>query len=107
MEAWISNEYDAPDLLSWQDFAGGVRQSLREVMKSAPRGSTTAVVTSGGPIGISVQTVLQAPQLEAAKLNWRVYNASLTRFTFSGARISLDQFNAIPHLTEAKWRTYR
>ncbi|MEL7371352.1 MAG: histidine phosphatase family protein [Myxococcota bacterium] len=107
MEAWIDGAYDDPKLPSWPHFSTGVRDALQRAMKEAPKGSTTVVVTSGGPIGIAVQSVLRAPEQEAARLNWRVYNASLTRFTFSGARVSLDQFNAIPHLSNARLRTYR
>ena len=107
MEAWIDGRYDGEGLISWKDFSGGVSAAIQTIMSEAPRGSTTVVVTSGGPIGVATQTVLRAPQLEAARLNWRVYNASITRFTFSGRRVSLDQFNAIPHLTTPEVRSYR
>lgn len=107
MDAWVHGEYDAPDLLTWSKFSGGVRAALQTAMSSAPKSSTVVAVTSGGPIGVAVQSVLQAPQIQAAKLNWRVYNASLTRFTFSGARVSFDQFNAMAHLADPKVRTYR
>ena len=72
----------------------------------APRGADVAVFTSGGPVGVAVQTVLEAPELKAAELNWRVNNASVTRFTFSGPRISLDAFNDIGHLGR-DMRTFR
>ncbi len=107
MDAWIAGHYEGPDLLSWPEFSARVKGALKEIMSAAPRSSTSVVVTSGGPIGVAVQSVLQAPDREAARLNWRVYNASMTRFTFSGARISLDQFNAIPHLRDPAERTYR
>jgi broad specificity phosphatase PhoE len=57
------------------------------------------VFTSGGPIGVCVQRVLEAPRSMALKLNWRVKNCSLTEFVFSSGRISLESFNALPHLT--------
>ena len=107
MDAWIAGRYDAPELTTWASFSGGVVASFREIARAAPKSSTSVVVTSGGPIGVAVQSVLRAPDLEAAHLNWRVYNASFTRFTFSGTRVSLDQFNAIPHLTSAETRSYR
>ena len=107
MDAWIDGAYDAPELTTWSRFSSGVTEAFAEIMKSAPRSSTSVVVTSGGPIGIAVQTVLQAPARQAARLNWRVYNASLTRFTFSGPRITMDQFNAIPHLVDPAQRSYR
>ena len=67
-------------------------------MRRNDSGKTVAVFTSGGPIGVSVQSALEAPDLKAAELNWRVYNCSVTQFTFSGERISLDAFNGTAHL---------
>jgi len=101
MERWIARAY--PDdgtegLLPWEGFSGGVRDAFGDIMAGAGSGENVAVFTSGGPIGISVQTVLGAPEQAAADLNWRVHNGSVTSFTFSGSRISLDCFNATAHL---------
>ena len=46
------------------------------------------------------QTVLKAPAAAALELNWRIRNASLTTLLFSGPRLSLDGFNALPHLAD-------
>ena len=108
MRAWIEEAYplDAVDLPRWRDFSGGVRATLRRIMADSPRGADVAIFTSGGPVGVAVQTVLEAPELKAAELNWRVNNASVTRFTFSGSRISLDAFNDVAHL-DPQMRTFR
>ena len=63
-----------------------------------PGSRRVAVFTSGGPIGVAVMTALGAPDRRALELNWRTRNASLTHFLFSGGKISLDGFNATPHL---------
>jgi broad specificity phosphatase PhoE len=109
MERWIAADYPAEGsegLLRWSEFSTGVRDAFREIMASAHSGQDIAVFTSGGPVGISVQTVLRAPDQAAAELNWRVHNGSYTRFTFSGSRVSLDAFNATAHLT-SELLTYR
>jgi hypothetical protein len=54
-----------------------------------------------------VQNVLNAPERSALEINWRVRNCSLTEFTFSRDRVSLDSFNAIPHLDDPALQTYR
>ena len=51
-----------------------------------------------------MQTVLRAPEPMAIELNWRIRNCSLTEFLFSGDRVSLDAFNATPHLGEVTYR---
>jgi len=107
MARWVANDYGDVDVpVSWQTFSGSVRTALRDVMSSAGRGKTVAVFTSGGPVAISVQTILQAPEIKAAELNWRVHNCSVTRYTFSGERVSLDAFNDVSHLP-VDMHTYR
>jgi broad specificity phosphatase PhoE len=101
MQRWIKGDYNRGDsLMTWKEFSGAVRTALAEAMQMSGSGKTVALFTSGGPIGISVQTALDAPELQAAKLNWRVYNCSVTRFTFSGERVSMDAFNETAHLPQ-------
>lgn len=103
---WVRGTGKATLPIDWSTFADGARSTLRRIMRAAGRGATVAAFTSGGPIGISVQTVLEAPDLKALELNWRIHNASVTRYAFSGARVSLDRFNDTRHLPIALL-TYR
>ena len=104
---WISGDhpgYEPP--VSWISWSGGVRDAFHDVLKRAGRGTTTALFTSGGVVAVAMQTILEAPAPKAADLSWRIYNASVTRFTFSGDRISLDCFNDVAHLSPPQL-TYR
>lgn len=92
--------------VTWREWSDEVRDGLRAVLSSAGRGTNTALFTSGGVMAVTVQTVLEAPPAKAAELNWRVYNAAVTRYAFSGARITLDCFNDVSHLSPAQL-TYR
>jgi broad specificity phosphatase PhoE len=83
----------------WEAFQQRVRRALNEILEASASGARVAVVTSGGPIATAVQTVLDAPPSKVIEINWRVRNCSLTEFLFTRARISLDLFNAVPHLT--------
>jgi broad specificity phosphatase PhoE len=104
---WVLGNYGDADVpVSWKSFSEGVRVALREVMSNSGSGKTIALFTSGGPVAVSVQTILQAPDIKAAELNWRVYNCSVTRYTFSGQRVSLDTFNDVAHLP-VDMHTYR
>jgi hypothetical protein len=40
----------------------------------------------------------------AMELNWRIRNCSLTELIFTRSRVSLDVFNATPHLEEVTFR---
>lgn len=103
---WVAADYgDFEPAVTWQTWSGGAREALAEVVNGGS-GRSVAVFTSGGIVGLSVQTALGAPHGTAADLSWRVLNASVTRYTFSGGRVSLDRFNDVAHL-DVKQLTYR
>ncbi|WP_161881645.1 histidine phosphatase family protein [Deinococcus alpinitundrae] len=93
-----------PDLESWADFQARVQASARDLLRLS--GATVLAFTSGGVIGSVVAGVLKAPPSTALALNWRVKNASITRLTYGGGRVSLDTFNETGHLPEElrSWR---
>ena len=100
LESWINNDTKEVNLsISWKDWSNGVRNVIDDIQSQAKSGELIGVFTSGGPIGVFVQTVLDAPEIKAAELNWRVYNCSVTKFTFSAERFSLDQFNDVSYLS--------
>jgi broad specificity phosphatase PhoE len=106
MLAWARGDVGAAGVESWPMFRARVREALQRVMNGPPN-RRIAVFTSGGPIGLTVQTALQAPDRMFLDLNWRVRNCSLTEFVFSGDRFTLDSFNAVPHLDDMSLWTYR
>ena len=107
MRFYIAGDYESDGFETWRQFHDRVIGALAHIRSQDRRGRRVAVFTSGGPIGVSVQTTLEAPEQQAGELNWRVHNASVTLFTFRADRISLDQFNSIAHLTTEELRTYR
>ncbi len=104
---WVQGDVTTGDIEPFADFDARVRDALKQIISGPGSGRCIAVFTSGGPIGLCVQSVLRAPPITALELNWRVQNASLTQFTFSSGRVSLDFFNSIAHLTDRSLRTYR
>jgi len=105
MSAWESGAVGHPDVEPFASFHARVREALSEITS---RGGSrrVLVVTSGGPIGVVVQEVLEAPARSALRVNWRVRNASLTECLFSEQRISLEYFNSVEHL-DSSLRTFR
>jgi broad specificity phosphatase PhoE len=104
MPQWIAGTLQAPGLESFREFRERVDGALRRILDADRPSRRVAVFTSAGPIGIAVQTALKAPEAMAIELNWRIRNCSLTEFVFTRGRVSLDSFNAIPHLNEATFR---
>jgi len=104
MPRWLAGTLAAPGLETWTAFRERVSNALREILTARGSNRRVVVFTSAGPIAVAVQSVLRAPEAAALELNWRIRNCSLTEFLFSGARVSLDSFNATPHLAEVTYR---
>jgi broad specificity phosphatase PhoE len=105
MEAWLAGQATHPAVEPWAAFRQRVQAALQAILER-PGSRRVAVFTSGGPIGLAVVTALGASDRQALALNWRLRNASLTTFLYSPGRLSLDTFNATPHLLPAD-ETYR
>ena len=104
-DSYLLGETAHPQVETWAEFRGRVQAALDTILRSEG-GSTVLAFTSGGVIGSVVAGVLDAPERSVLKLNWRVRNASVTRLTFGGGRVSLDSFNETAHLPAAllSWR---
>lgn len=104
---WVCGAVLAPDVESFRDFHARVRRGLKRATNDAPSGSRVAVFSSGGAISVSIQLAAQAVEAMVIEFNWRIRNCALNEFVFSKDRLTLDSFNAIPHLDDPKFHTYR
>ena len=106
MEKWMAgDDQENRECESFADFHARVLRGLRSIQEG-PSNRNVVLFTSGGPIGVLVQTALGAPARSFADVNWRVRNCSISEFVFSRERLSLDSFNGVGHL-EASLRTFR
>jgi broad specificity phosphatase PhoE len=106
MLAWLEAEAPAEGVEPWPVFRDRVSGAIQRLM-AGPSGRRVAVFTSGGPIGLSVQLAMKAPERSFLEVNWRVRNCSVTELVFTRDRLTLDSFNCIAHLDEPELRTYR
>jgi broad specificity phosphatase PhoE len=104
---WLRGALEAEGVEPWSAFRARVQDAFKHILTREGSGRRVAVFTSGGVIGLAVQLALQAPESKALEINWRIRNCSLTEFTFSRTRLSLDSFNTLPHLDDPALRTYR
>ncbi len=103
---WLEDRLRYDGFEPFSAFQQRMRAAMLEV-QNGPGNRRVAVFTSGGPIGLCVQTALSAPDRSFLDINWRVRNCSLTEFTFSKNRFTLDSFNNLPHLETSTLLTYR
>lgn len=104
MPQWIAGMLQVPGLETWHAFRERVQRGFRSIFETDGPSRRVVVFTSAGPIGVVVQTVVGAKEPMAIELNWRIRNCSLTEFVFTRSRVSLDSFNATPHLDEVTFR---
>ena len=82
----------------WGDFKRRVFRSVDQIMAANTGGRKVLVSTSGGVIALALQRVLGFSDQQAIATNWMVHNSSVTRVRYGGGRVSLLQFNSLPHL---------
>jgi broad specificity phosphatase PhoE len=106
MTCWLEGTIEADSVEPWPAFQCRISRAIERLL-AGPPSRRIAIFTSGGPIGFTVQCALQAPARSFLDVNWRVRNTSITEFVFDRSRLTLDCFNAIPHLDEVSLWTYR
>jgi broad specificity phosphatase PhoE len=104
---WVAGKVEAPGVESWKAFQERVGGGLRRITDSDARGRSVAAFTSVGAITVSLQLSVDCGDRAAFDMGWRVRNCSITDFVFSRDRLTLDGFNAFPHLEDPALWTYR
>lgn len=104
---WVEGKLGADGVESWAEFSERVRRGFLGLMAGEGRGRRIAAFSSVGAITVCLKAALGCDDSKALDLGWRIRNASVTDFVFSGSRVTLEGFNAIPHLEDNELWTYR
>ncbi|WP_322012917.1 histidine phosphatase family protein [Paraburkholderia sp. J12] len=81
---------------TWRQFQARVEAARHAIQHSG--GKRVLVVSSGGPISVFAQQVLEAPPAAAIALNMQIRNSSVCQYVFNESAMSLVSFNSLPHL---------
>lgn len=99
---WIRGELkpsaEDVDFEPWADFQSRVYGAIDAIMEQHRGGARVAISTSGGVIAMALQRVLQFPDQAVITTNWMVRNSSVSRVKYGQGKVSLTQFNSLPHL---------
>jgi broad specificity phosphatase PhoE len=105
VRAWIEGRYPFEGE-SWPAFAGRVRSALADVTSALTR--RTAVFTSATPVGICVASLFgSSAPMHIMRLAGAAVNTNFTVLDIRDGEASLACFNAFPHLSEPRLRTFR
>lgn len=97
MGRWVGGEYDDEYAETWTDFRARVITALDDLIEYAD-GGDMLVSTSGGPIAVIAQHLLQLTDRKTLEMNSVIANSSVSRVLYSGSRRSLAVFNNFSHL---------
>jgi broad specificity phosphatase PhoE len=107
VKLWVADQVAAPGIESWPEFCKRVARGMKRILGGGPRGRSVAAFSSVGAITVCLRSALGCPDLAALDLGWRLRNCAITDFVFSGDRVTLEGFNAYPHLEDPAMWTYR
>ncbi len=106
VQAWIEGRYEF-DGETWSQFRRRILEALEALRRRHGRGQKIAVFTSATPMAVVAAAAVGAPDSSIMKLAGVTYNSAMTTVRLEPAETTLFQFNATPHLTEARLRSFR
>lgn len=99
--ATLTLDIDLPDHQDWQSFKSAVKAALEQIMTESGRGVTVGAFTSGGTISAITGYALEMQnEARIIEMNDAVINTSISDFKYSDGRLSMRQFNRVPHLPQ-------
>jgi broad specificity phosphatase PhoE len=96
VERWISGNHDNEYATKWPQFRLNVLQALHALDEN--KAQTIWAFTSGGPIAVIANAILEAPVAQTFTLSWSLVNTSLTKLRLGRNGPSIVTYNAWPHL---------
>ncbi|MEO9216519.1 MAG: histidine phosphatase family protein [Rhodanobacter sp.] len=97
---WISGTHDAEYRCSWTQFRANALAALQALNGHAAR--TIWTFTSGGPIAVIANALLDAPPAQAFRLSWPLVNTGMTQLRPGSRGATLITYNTWPHLQPAE-----
>lgn len=107
MMDWATGRIGSYGQESWSDFRKRAAQALGRLTDAeADAGSeVVAAFTSGGLIGAMVAHLLAGSDRLSMQLSFQLRNTAITELRFTGGRVALNRFNALPHLRDPALET--
>jgi broad specificity phosphatase PhoE len=96
LQLWSEDRLPGRVPETWRQFQARIEGARLAIQRAG--GRRVLVVSSGGPIAVFAQQILQAPAAAAIALNLQIRNSSVCQYVFNDTAMSLVSFNSLPHL---------
>jgi broad specificity phosphatase PhoE len=108
MIRWLRGDFEPQGVESWPQLRARVLSCVETMTALCEPDTRIVAFTSVGPVAVLLQRALGLDDAASYRLAWRLRNTALTSFQFDGrGALSLDVFNALPHLRDPKDWTLR
>jgi len=104
---WADGKLPLEGIEPWADFSARVQRGLAKFPENGNHGQRIAIFSSGGPVGVAMQSALNLSTEATLKAAWMVRNCAYSEFLFSAGRFTLSSYNATPHFTDPEFLTHR
>ena len=107
MQAWINKEIQPENLPSFEVFKNNILAVMHHIQNN--HSGNVLVVSSGGPISITMAHLLGCNTSGAIELNLRLRNSAISEVHYHPKKLSVISFNTLPHLAncpQEQWWTY-
>lgn len=99
---WSGGQHDADYARTWPQFRAATLAAVQTLSEHGAKRIWT--FTSGGPIAVITNAVLDAPTAQAFRLSWPLVNTGITELRLGSGPASLITYNSWPHLQTAAHR---
>lgn len=108
MVRWLRGDLEPRGVETWPQFRARVLSCVETMTSLCEPRARIVAFTSVGPVAVLLQRALGVDDETAFGLVWRLHNSALTGFGFDGrGRLSLQSFNAMPHMCDPGTWTLR
>jgi broad specificity phosphatase PhoE len=105
MQAWMAGRYPTR-AEPWSIFHERVKENVARMSARSPR-ERIAVFTSAMPIAIWVGLSLGINRSKLMQLAGVMYNSAITTMRLVDGELTMFTYNGVPHLQDARLRTFR
>jgi broad specificity phosphatase PhoE len=104
LQDWMHGRTQPAGMPLFVDFVQGIKDALAHVRQHHT--GDVLIVSSGGPIGTAVGSLLNTPPESMIELNMRMRNTAVSECVYNPKRTTLVSFNTLNHLDAAAYRDW-
>lgn len=106
---WMDDQFSDDYQETWREFKARVHTGLKTIAEQYQGSKQVAVFTSGGPISVLSQFLLEVPEHKLMQMNWTLVNCGVTKIVATQSRTFVASLSQHVHFEggDSSMLTYR